>query len=149
MASASATKPPVMAAVRVPPSAWITSQSTHTVRSPSLAIVDDRAQRRGRPAAGSPASGRSARALSRAMRVLVERGSMPYSAVTQPLPCPLRKGGHLLLQRRGADHLGVAELDEHRALGMAQVVAREGDAGGAGRARGRRGAAGRHRVARP
>src|SRR2546430_12464440 len=27
---------PVMAAVRVPPSAWITSQSTHTVRSPIL-----------------------------------------------------------------------------------------------------------------
>src|SRR5712691_2792221 len=37
IASATAMKPPVMAAVRVPPSAWITSQSTHTVRSPSLA----------------------------------------------------------------------------------------------------------------
>src|SRR5262245_64223455 len=38
MASAMAMKLPVMAAVRVPPSAWMTSQSTHTVRSPSLVI---------------------------------------------------------------------------------------------------------------
>src|ERR1700748_2435891 len=29
------------------------------------------------------------------MRSWVERGSMPYSAVTQPLPEPLRKGGAL------------------------------------------------------
>ena len=34
MASASATNPPVMAAVRVPPSACSTSQSMVTVRSP-------------------------------------------------------------------------------------------------------------------
>ena len=32
-------------------------------------------------------------AASRRMRSWVERGSMPYSAVTQPLPEPLRKGG--------------------------------------------------------
>jgi hypothetical protein len=34
-ASTMATKAPVMEAVRVPPSAWMTSQSTHRVRSPS------------------------------------------------------------------------------------------------------------------
>src|SRR5881628_1270181 len=34
-ACASATKPPVIAAVRVPPSAWMTSQSTMTLRGPS------------------------------------------------------------------------------------------------------------------
>jgi hypothetical protein len=81
-----------MAAVRVPPSAWITSQSIHTVRSPSLAMST--IDRRERPTSrwiscerplGPP--------RSRFIRVLVERGSMPYSAVTQPLPCPLRKGG--------------------------------------------------------
>ena len=33
------------------------------------------------------------RAASRAVRVLVERGSMPYSAVTQPLPVLRRNGG--------------------------------------------------------
>ncbi len=30
---------------------------------------------------------------SRVVRVLVARGSMPYSAVTQPLPVPRRNGG--------------------------------------------------------
>jgi hypothetical protein len=34
-------------------------------------------------------------AASRALRVWVERGSMPYSAVTQPWPLPRRKGGRL------------------------------------------------------
>jgi hypothetical protein len=33
--------------------------------------------------------------LSRWLRVSVERGSMAYSAVTQPVPWPLRKGGAL------------------------------------------------------
>jgi hypothetical protein len=32
---------------------------------------------------------------SRPERVDVARGSMPYSAVTQPLPAPRRKGGTL------------------------------------------------------
>jgi hypothetical protein len=32
---------------------------------------------------------------SRDVRVFVERGSMPYSAVTQPWPRPLRNGGTL------------------------------------------------------
>jgi hypothetical protein len=94
MASVTATKAPVMAAVRVPPSAWTTSQSTHTVRSPSLAIsTTDRSERPTRRwiswerPLGPP--------RSRFMRVLVERGSIPYSAVTQPFPWPFRKGGTL------------------------------------------------------
>jgi hypothetical protein len=32
---------------------------------------------------------------SRAMRCCEERGSMPYSAVTQPVPFPLKNGGTL------------------------------------------------------
>ena len=32
-------------------------------------------------------------AASRRVRVCVERGSMPYSAVSQPCPVPLRNGG--------------------------------------------------------
>jgi len=35
------------------------------------------------------------RAASRSVRVWVERGNMPYSAVTQPRPVFLRKGGGL------------------------------------------------------
>ena len=44
-ASTSATKPPVIDAVRVPPSAWMTSQSIQIVRSPSSVSRVDRAQR--------------------------------------------------------------------------------------------------------
>ena len=44
-ASARATYAPVIAAVRVPPSAWRTSQSSTIVFSPSAADVDRRAQR--------------------------------------------------------------------------------------------------------
>jgi hypothetical protein len=33
------------------------------------------------------------RAASRSLRVLVERGSIPYSAVSHPCPVPLRNGG--------------------------------------------------------
>jgi hypothetical protein len=38
-ASASATQPPVMLAVRVPPSAWSTSQSTLIVYSPKVMVA--------------------------------------------------------------------------------------------------------------
>jgi hypothetical protein len=90
-AKASATQPPVMAAVRVPPSAWITSQSTVICRSPRSLVAT--AARSARP---------TKRWISwprppgfRPERVWVERGSMAYSAVTQPLPCFSRKGGTL------------------------------------------------------
>src|SRR5256886_128557 len=93
-ASASATKPPVIAAVRVPPSAWMTSQSIHTVRSPSL--PRSATARSARPTSRWISCERPlGPRFSRFMRVLVERGSMPYSAVTQPSPWPLRKGGTL------------------------------------------------------
>src|SRR6184192_792669 len=93
-ASATAMKPPVIAAVRVPPSAWMTSQSTQTVRSPILARSTT--ARRARPtrrwiSCERPLGPR----FSRGVRVLVERGSIAYSAVTQPSPCPFRKGGTL------------------------------------------------------
>src|SRR5262249_24279846 len=77
-----------------PPSAWITSKSMEICRSPSL---------------GRSTTARSARPIrrwiscvrpegwpavaSRRVRSVVARGSMPYSAVTQPRPCPLSQGG--------------------------------------------------------
>src|SRR5579863_5462314 len=93
-ASASATKPPVIAAVRVPPSAWSTSQSSVMVRSPrafrSATARSERPMRRWiscvRPLCRP-------RAASRAVRVCVARGSMPYSAVIHPWPLPRRKAG--------------------------------------------------------
>ena len=94
IAIASATQLPVMAAVRVPPSAWITSQSTVMVCSPSasrsMTARSERPIRRWisceRPL------WRPCRA-SRSVRVWVERGSMPYSAVTQPWPVPRSQRG--------------------------------------------------------
>ena len=65
------------------------------------------------------------RAASRAMRVCVARGSMPYSAVIQPWPLPRRKRWHAVLDARRAQHLRVAELDQHRAFGVLGVAARE------------------------
>jgi hypothetical protein len=93
-ASTSATKPPVIAAVRVPPSAWMTSQSTQIVRSPiSSRRVTARSERpisRWISCVRPPTLPADA---SRWFRVVVDRGSMPYSAVTQPFPELRRNGG--------------------------------------------------------
>ena len=99
-ASASATKPPVIAAVRVPPSACSTSQSSVTVRSPSAFKIDHGAQRATDQPLDLLRAARSAcRARPRAReRVWVARGSMPYSAVTQP--CPSRAGTRARRPRR-------------------------------------------------
>src|ERR1700722_12380018 len=94
MQSASATQAPVIEAVRVPPSACSTSQSTVIWRSPSASrssvARNERPIRRWistvRPFC-FPAE------ASRRGRSSVARGSMPYSAVTQPRPWPLSQGG--------------------------------------------------------
>ena len=93
-ASASATMAPVMEAQRVPPSACSTSQSMVTWRSPRSAVSV--MARRLRPMSRWISCVRPdclPLAASREPRVCVARGSMPYSAVTQPTPLPLRKGG--------------------------------------------------------
>jgi len=76
-----------MDAVRVPPSAWMTSQSIHTVRSPnSSGLIAARSERpisRWISIVRPPCFPRAA---SRSVRSVVARGSMPYSAVIQPLP---------------------------------------------------------------
>src|SRR4030067_2609753 len=83
-----------MGAVRGPPAAEIQSQSTHTVLSPNPGrTVPDRRERpinlwisKVRPLPRPDSLG---------VRVLVERGSIEYSAVTHPLPVFLKKGGTL------------------------------------------------------
>ena len=83
-----------MAAVRVPPSAWSTSQSRTMVFSPR-ALVSMTA-RRLRPMSRLISWVRPPMrplTLSRSERVLVARGSMAYSAVTQPVPLPLSQRG--------------------------------------------------------
>ncbi len=91
-ASWSATAPPVMEAVRVPPSAWRTSQSMVIVHSPiaarSTQARNERPISRWISCVRPPTWPRSRR-----LRVLVARGSIPYSAVTQPAPLPFRHPG--------------------------------------------------------
>src|SRR5665811_703557 len=94
MASASATYAPVIAAVLVPPSAWSTSQSRTIVFSPNAFV--SMTARRLRPISREISWVRPPiRPLtdSRSERVFVARGSMAYSAVTQPSPLPLRQRG--------------------------------------------------------
>src|SRR6201993_4494881 len=92
--SASATQAPVMEAVRVPPSACSTSQSTVIWRSPSasrsIVARSERPIRRWISTVRPPCLPADA---SRRVRSCVARGSMPYSAVTQPRACPLSQGG--------------------------------------------------------
>ncbi len=94
IASRSATQPPVIAAQRVPPSACSTSQSTVICRSPSA--TRSMPARKLRPISRWISWVRPdclPAAASRRVRVVVERGSMPYSAVTQPSPVLRRNGG--------------------------------------------------------
>ena len=116
----SATQAPEIAAVRVPPSAWMTSQSTMIWRSPSA--FRSTTARSERPISRWISWVRPdclPLAASRLPRVWVARGSMPYSAVTQPWPLPRRNGGHLVLDRGGDQHARVAEADQAGAFGMA------------------------------
>ena len=88
----SATYAPVIAAVLVPPSALITSQSTVNVRSPSRSIRAT--ERNERPIKRWISAVRPDVALrSRDVRVCVDRGSIEYSAVIQPEPVPTAKRG--------------------------------------------------------
>src|SRR5271166_2591691 len=93
-ASASATYPPVTAAVRVPPSAWSTSQSMTMVFSPSaLKSTQARSERPTRRDISWVRPPRRPLTDSRSPRVLVALGSIAYSAVTQPRPLPRRQRG--------------------------------------------------------
>ena len=65
------------------------------------------------------------RAASRSLRVWVARGSMPYSAVTQPSPLPRLCGGTFSSTEAVHSTWVSPKLDQHRALGVAGVVARD------------------------
>src|SRR5580692_1304585 len=94
MQSASATQAPVIEAVRVPPSACSTSQSTVIWRSPSASRST--VARKERPISRWISTVRPfclPADASRRVRSSVALGSMPYSAVTQPRPWPLSHGG--------------------------------------------------------
>ncbi len=81
-------------AQRVPPSACSTSQSTRIVRSPSAArSTTARSDRPIRRWISCVRPDCLPSAASRRIRVFVERGNIPYSAVSQPCPLPFRNSG--------------------------------------------------------
>ena len=125
-ASTSATNAPVIDAVRVPPSAWMTSQSSVMVRSPSCSIFvtarSDRPISRWISCVRPPTRPDDA---SRCVRVVVARGSMPYSAVTHPLPELRRKRRHAVLDAGRADHFRLARFHEDRSFRVDQIVRRD------------------------
>src|ERR1700745_49559 len=57
-------------------------------------------------------------AASRRVRSSVARGSMPYSAVTQPRALRLEPGRQAFFQGGGDQHMGVAEFDHAGTLGV-------------------------------
>ena len=82
-----ATYAPEIAAQRVPPSAWRTSQSSQSVRSPSA--LKSQTERSARPISRWISIVRPPclpRAASRSVRSPVEAGRSEYSAVIQPRP---------------------------------------------------------------
>ena len=83
-----------MEAVRVPPSARMTSQSILIWRSPSFSrSIMARKERPIKRCISCVRPDCLPRAASLSIRLWVARGNMPYSAVTQPCPAPRRKGG--------------------------------------------------------
>ena len=117
-----------MAAVRVPPSACSTSQSSVIWRSPS-ATRSTTARKRAADealdflgAAGLLAGRRLApRALMGGARQHAVFGGDPALAAA------LQPRRHALFERGGAQHMRVAEADEAGALGMAGEAALEAD----------------------
>ena len=115
----SATHAPEIDAVRVPPSAWMTSQSTVIWRSPSF--FRSTTARKLRPIRRWISCVRPdclPLAASRLPRVWVARGSMPYSAVTQPWPLPRRNGGTLSSTEAVTSTRVSPKLTRQRAFGM-------------------------------
>ena len=93
-ARAAATYAPEIAAQRVPPSAWSTSQSSQSVRSPSA--LKSNTPRTARPISRWISTVRPPclpRLASRSVRSPVEAGSSEYSAVTQPRPWCISQRG--------------------------------------------------------
>jgi hypothetical protein len=123
-ASCAATKAPVMAAVRVPPSACSTSQSIRIAALAQRREVEDAAQAAADQALDllRAAALLAARGLAVAARVRGTRQHAVFGGHPALAAAALVRR-HLLVDRGGAQHLGVAEGDQHRAFGVAGIAA--------------------------
>ena len=124
----SATQAPVIAAQRVPPSAFSTSQSSVTVTSPIFDAIHHRAQGAADQAldllraAGLLAAGRLALAagVGGARQHAVFRGDPALAGIAQ-------ERRHAAFHAGGAQHLGVAHADQAGAFGVAGEAGRQRD----------------------
>ena len=113
-----------MAAVRVPPSACSTSQSSVIVRSPSACAVDARAQAAAdqaldfhRASALAAACGFALAArVGGARQHAVFGGDPAFALATQPCRRAVLDAGR-------AQHAGIAEAHQHRTFGVTGVMA--------------------------
>ena len=126
--SDSATQAPVIEAVRVPPSAWITSQSMVIWRSPSACrSITERKRAADQPldldgaAALLAGRGLAAGALGGGARQHAVFGGDPAAALA------LEPGRQPLLQAGGHQHMGIAEFHETGAFGVFDHAALERD----------------------
>ncbi len=126
--SRKASQAPVIAAVRVPPSAWITSQSMTIWRSPSACrLVTARKLRPMRRwiscvrPVGLPDGGFAPRARMGGAR---QHGIFRRHPAAALAAQPRRR---LVFERRRAKHMGIAEFHEAGALGIAGDAALETD----------------------
>ena len=84
----------MIAAQRVPPSASSTSQSTYTLRGPNASrSATARSERPIRRWISTVRPSGRPRETSRGLRLPVDAGSIPYSAVSQPPPDASRQPG--------------------------------------------------------
>ena len=125
---ASATKPPVMAAVRVPPSAWSTSQSIVIWRSPKAARSHTARKRAADQALDFlGAAGLFARRRLAAHPLMGGAGQHAIFGRHPALAGAFEEGRRLLFQAGGDQHMGIAEFDQAGAFGMAGDARFEAD----------------------
>ena len=125
---ARAMNPPVIEAVRVPPSAWSTSQSMNRVRFPRKRQIDDAPERPadqpldllGPPGLLAPRrlSGSARGGCARKHPVLRRHPSLVRL---------IQKRGHFVLDTASAEYSSITNRDENRAFGVLGITDLDAD----------------------
>ena len=113
-------------AVRVPPSAWMTSQSIQTVRSPSSAQSHDGAHRSADQALNLHRAAADF-ALRRFARRARRRRARQHAVLGRhpALAAAAQKRRHAIFDAGRADDARASDFDQHRAFGVQEEVWRD------------------------